>query len=766
MSAHRLRITIAWVIFSASVTALAQQIDRGLTVQAPARRSALVVGMAAYPKAALQNTSNDGRDVANALKAFGFEVELLLDADQRRLSDSIDRWIAGLKGTEAALFFYSGHGIQIDGENFIVPVDFDAKDEGDAKHQGYSLDRIHDRMLRAGPPLNILIVDACRNNPFTHTRSTMGGLAPMTAGRGSFIAFATAPGSVASDNPGERNGLFTKHLLRVWQMLDLDLSQVFDRVRTDVFRESGERQLPWAASSVIGTFTFHDFNKDKQRLGSLADELKGAETELAELERQRQAASKARQEQRTKEAEAKALTVRDSIKAKQFEQEQLKQSLERQARIEEERRRVTQQEQQEEKDRQRRNGEMEERLADVRRQMAETQRELESARRNDLTLAQARKEVATLRSRRDEVVQRANATELAALRDLDRDYEGIRAELRKPVAPKDVFETTAQYEARLKQSESRRASIESKYQADRTEIQRRYAVERNSQASPYTDEIAKLTSRGYPAPEPRFELLDYNADGASLMMSINGQPFRFAVPPEHAKAIYTHSDLLRIDMRYSYSESENPTVAGLALAHPTFGTITAYTPVAVAPLVDAAMRLFQTSNFAGFQPAAELALKVGGELTFKLQHHHSGHLHETTLAFSRYQVRFDPQVPKLAPDQSPLALPCTYQPFTLPIGQVSSLEISKRSSAPVLELKLTDSKGKSSTLNFADRSARMNRVMVTRRGLGGIVSLSSPENVIESRPEAGQALLAILKAFKAAASQAQASTGRGQGKER
>src|SRR5260370_39683300 len=93
----------------AGLTLFAQQIPRGVEIERPSRRSALVVGMAAYPKAPLQNALNDGRDIAEELKGFGFQVELLLDADHRRLSDAIDRWLAGLNGTEAALFFYAVH---------------------------------------------------------------------------------------------------------------------------------------------------------------------------------------------------------------------------------------------------------------------------------------------------------------------------------------------------------------------------------------------------------------------------------------------------------------------------------------------------------------------------------------------------------------------------------------------------------------------------------------------------------------------------------
>jgi hypothetical protein len=135
-------------------------------------------------------------------------------------------------------------------------VDFDAKDEADAKYVAYSASRLYERMDLAGARLNILILDACRNNPFRSTRSGDGGLAAMSTGRGTLIAFATAPGKTADDNPSGRNGLFTSHLISALREPGLSLDQVFNRVREKVYSESNQRQLPWTVSSVIGEFYF------------------------------------------------------------------------------------------------------------------------------------------------------------------------------------------------------------------------------------------------------------------------------------------------------------------------------------------------------------------------------------------------------------------------------------------------------------------------------------------------------------------------------
>jgi hypothetical protein len=141
-------------------------------------------------------------------------------------------------------------------ENYLAPVDFDAKDEADAKYVSYSASRLQERIEGAGARLTILVLDACRNNPFRTSRSGAGGLSAMNAGKGTLIAFATSPGKTADDNPGGANGLFTMHLVKAMREPGLSLDQVFNRVRERVYTDSGQRQLPWTVSSVIGEFHF------------------------------------------------------------------------------------------------------------------------------------------------------------------------------------------------------------------------------------------------------------------------------------------------------------------------------------------------------------------------------------------------------------------------------------------------------------------------------------------------------------------------------
>ncbi len=233
--------------------------QRDLTIETgdKPKRVALLIGNEAYAKAPLSNPVNDARAIGAKLSELGFQVDLALNVNLRSMQKAIDRFVASLRPGDVALFYYAGHGIQLDGENFLIPVDFDAKDEADARYEAYSASRVHERMETSGSRLNLIILDACRNNPFRATRSGAGGLASMNTGRGTFIAFATGPGRTASDNPGGGNGLFTSHLLRAMSEPGLSLDQVFNRVRERVYETSGKEQLPWTGSSVIGEFFFN-----------------------------------------------------------------------------------------------------------------------------------------------------------------------------------------------------------------------------------------------------------------------------------------------------------------------------------------------------------------------------------------------------------------------------------------------------------------------------------------------------------------------------
>jgi formylglycine-generating enzyme required for sulfatase activity len=235
------------------LSAMAQQ--RDLRIEVAPQRKALLIGNNRYPKQALANAVNDATDLSAALKTTGFQTELVLDADLRTMDMAVQRFVQTLNAGDVALFYFSGHGIGAEGENFLLPVSFAAESEADIRYQAYSAARVRDLVKSRNVALSILILDACRSNPFRGTRSGGGGLVGM-GGAGAFIAFAADEGKTADDNPNERNGLFTKHLLSEIRSLGVGLESLFTRVRAKVYAESKGRQTPFSYSGLLGDFYF------------------------------------------------------------------------------------------------------------------------------------------------------------------------------------------------------------------------------------------------------------------------------------------------------------------------------------------------------------------------------------------------------------------------------------------------------------------------------------------------------------------------------
>ncbi|MEN8188664.1 MAG: caspase family protein [Thermodesulfobacteriota bacterium] len=221
-------------------------------------RHALVIGNGKYKNAPLKNPENDAGDIAAALKMNGFQVKLLNNASQRQMGDAIRLFTKNLQKGGVGLFYYAGHGLQVGGTNYLVPVDARIETETDVRYNAIPAGLILGKMEDAGNSMNIVILDACRNNPYSRGfRSAETGLARMDAPTGSIIAYATAPGSVAADGSG-RNGIYTKSLLKHINEPGLTIEQVFKRVTQSVVDESGRKQVPWVSSSFFGNFYFVD----------------------------------------------------------------------------------------------------------------------------------------------------------------------------------------------------------------------------------------------------------------------------------------------------------------------------------------------------------------------------------------------------------------------------------------------------------------------------------------------------------------------------
>jgi uncharacterized caspase-like protein len=237
----------------------------GVTVADPALaepRVALVIGNSAYKgdMPALPNPANDAALMTRALKSVGFDVVSAVDASQGEMKQAIAAFsekltAAGQEGT--GLFFYAGHGVQVGGENYLIPVDAKIKREADVDLVAVSASTVLKQMEFANSAVNIIVLDACRNNPLGDgARALSRGLAKIeTAPRGSFIAYSTAPGSTAADGDGV-NSPYTKALAETITQPGLSIADVFQEVRTKVLASTGNQQTPWDSSSLTGRFYF------------------------------------------------------------------------------------------------------------------------------------------------------------------------------------------------------------------------------------------------------------------------------------------------------------------------------------------------------------------------------------------------------------------------------------------------------------------------------------------------------------------------------
>ncbi len=223
-------------------------------------RTALVIGNAAYADAPLANPVHDAEDMAAALRRSGFKVNLYLNSNRRQMKKAIQALGDQLRYGGVGLFYFAGHGIQVNGTNYLVPVGADVKTEADIEFEAVDANRVLAQMQTADNRLNMVFLDACRNNPYKRSfRSASNGLAAMDAPRGSLVSFATAPGNVAADGTG-RNGIYTKHLLRQMAKKDLEIGRMMRQVRRGVQEDTREQQTPFELSSLTGDFYFYPSN--------------------------------------------------------------------------------------------------------------------------------------------------------------------------------------------------------------------------------------------------------------------------------------------------------------------------------------------------------------------------------------------------------------------------------------------------------------------------------------------------------------------------
>lgn len=219
-------------------------------------RVALVIGNASYIDMPLSNPRNDAVAMQSALQQAGFDVVSALDADLASMQTAMLNFVEKLNDNSTALVFYAGHGVQANGRNYLLPVDAKIESERSLRFQALELGDLLEELEASDARIKIVILDACRNNPFERSMRGGGrGLAAVDAARGTLIAYATSPGSTASDGDGD-NGLYTQSLLQAILQPGVKVEQVFKQVRIAVAEASRGSQIPWESSSLTGDFVF------------------------------------------------------------------------------------------------------------------------------------------------------------------------------------------------------------------------------------------------------------------------------------------------------------------------------------------------------------------------------------------------------------------------------------------------------------------------------------------------------------------------------
>ena len=221
-----------------------------------ARKVALVIGNKDYKDAPLRNPVNDAEDISNVLKGLGFAVQIKTNVNHRQMDEAVKEFVQKIQNGDVALFYFSGHGTQVKGENYLLPVGGSIESESDVYYDAVSVGRILAKLEESRNKINIVILDACRNNPFRGFRSPSKGLSPMDAPVGTFIAYATAPGSVAADGT-DRNSPYAKHLMQGLNLKGVPIEKVFKQVLREVRKETEGNQVPWIASSLQDDFYFN-----------------------------------------------------------------------------------------------------------------------------------------------------------------------------------------------------------------------------------------------------------------------------------------------------------------------------------------------------------------------------------------------------------------------------------------------------------------------------------------------------------------------------
>ena len=567
----------ALALLFAIATSLPAQ-DRAIAVVPNSdRRVALVIGNGAYTEAPLRNPVNDARAMKAALEACKFEVTLLENAEKRPMEEAIRTFGRRIQGGAVGLFYFVGHGIQLKGDNYLIPIGAKLEQEDEVPYQAVNLGQVLDKMETAKIALNILILDACRNNPFArswHRGSGEKGLASVNAPTGTLISYATAPGKTAADGSGE-NGVYTEALLQELKEPGVPLLNVFQRVRQKVKTRSGDVQVPWESNSTVGDFYFRPQRTAEdiaREQAVLADEARRIEAELAKLQ-----ADKTANLQRLGAAETqkREQALQEQLRLKGLEEKRLADEGDRRRRLQADAAQLDEAAKAQAAQREQQRVAEEARLAELKRKLEAERTGMGSS--TILSLVQARAEVASLTKKKIEVEQRVQAEQIKALATLEADFQAL-AQKRPNPAPKDEFETMAQYQARLAEHAKAKADLDTRLRLEKESLEARYGKASADQASPFTQQIEALAERKYPVPFT-LQLQSYNAEKGEYKIlfqsmadpSSLGYRATLKLAPEVARGLKSRAALLHaegeggIDGKVGHVAVLDPVLGGLAI---------------------------------------------------------------------------------------------------------------------------------------------------------------------------------------------------------
>ena len=699
--------------FSSGVCpAQSQPAVRGMVVDpAPPRRHALVIGNANYAGSpTLTNTINDARAVTATLGDLGFQVKTGENLDVIALERAINTFVEGIGAGDVALFYYSGHGMELSGENYLIPVDFRARDEAEAKHQSYPANVLLEKLESRKPRLTIIVLDACRNNPFLRSaRGGVGGLAQMQGGAGVYIAFATAPGRTASDNPDGKNGLFTGRLVEALAEPHLDLNQVFDEVRAKVSGDSGGTQVPWSISSVIGRFVFRD----------IAEQLKKAEADRTRIEsdiaRAEQEVDRLKQiDQQSKAAKDRnvALQAEARLRSLRLEDDRKIADIKRWEELDRERKKIEEANQEQDAiESRRREGEVR-RLAELRERVAALRSAVNANSGQPETADAAFAEWRSINTQILGIESESRQMSQKAAADVGSSYNELISKVAGSRPVKDPFETSKDFQTRLTKYEAQMKQIEARRQSEVASVRGNYEVEMGKAAGPYKERQSLLERSYYPIRGSALVWKHYDPEQSALWMALGDKLLLCAVPPADARVANSSRDLLRIESRFRFSASAAEP-DGYSVGHPAFAERRTCERINADRFVTELSGLLERNDLVAFRRQAAFALDVGANTLLKvnLLHHHSTGFDDFVMVVGRAGLYFEPH-----------GQTCTVTAGFLASDRIQEVSIVRQGSSGVLlHIAMASGKNldKSAPVNFSVLGSRIAQEAETSR-FGGV----------------------------------------------